>query len=551
MMSLYVASHYKNSPNDLQLMSDAPAHQLFVLVPPIPEDSTRLPEPLVVIQVALEGHISRSSVLRSLGRGKREGGDLIPWLVSQQFQDEGFAGLSGGRIVRVATNPDYISMGYGSRAIELLREFYEGKHTSLTEDEASASAIEASLPRVTDSGLASSTLLTDDIRVKDIANLPPLFSKLSDLRPSTLDYLGVSYGLTPPLHKFWTHHGYSPVYLRQTPNDLTGEHTCVQLCSLSTSSDPSWLEEFTSDWHRRYLSLLSYQFRTFPSVLGLSISRSASTTATSNAPSSTHKSPGQSALTKSELDASMSPFDLKRLDSYANNMLDHHVILDLLPLLAHLYFTHRLGPVQLSGVQTAILLAVGLQRKTLEDLEGELSLPISQLLAMFVKIVRKISSFLRGLVEAHAGKDVPLIVDGPDATIEESMDGIVRNTTFVSIDVNGTSVQRGLEAELTAGGDEAMRELRERQREMVDALPLEQYEVPQEDDNWKEAEQKVARNGEDGAVTVSVKVDGGAAGELKMKKRKVGESAREIYQQEIASKEGTRTKKVRRLKGGK
>lgn len=32
MMALYVASHYKNSPNDLQLMADAPAHQLFVLL---------------------------------------------------------------------------------------------------------------------------------------------------------------------------------------------------------------------------------------------------------------------------------------------------------------------------------------------------------------------------------------------------------------------------------------------------------------------------------------------------------------------------------------
>src|SRR4051812_15158825 len=53
MMALYVASHYKNSPNDLQLMSDAPAHQLFVLVPPVTEDN-KLPEPLCVVQVALE-----------------------------------------------------------------------------------------------------------------------------------------------------------------------------------------------------------------------------------------------------------------------------------------------------------------------------------------------------------------------------------------------------------------------------------------------------------------------------------------------------------------
>ena len=32
MMALYVASHYKNYPNDLQLMSNAPARHFFVLL---------------------------------------------------------------------------------------------------------------------------------------------------------------------------------------------------------------------------------------------------------------------------------------------------------------------------------------------------------------------------------------------------------------------------------------------------------------------------------------------------------------------------------------
>lgn len=31
-MALCVASHYKNTPDDLQLMADAPAHHLFVLL---------------------------------------------------------------------------------------------------------------------------------------------------------------------------------------------------------------------------------------------------------------------------------------------------------------------------------------------------------------------------------------------------------------------------------------------------------------------------------------------------------------------------------------
>jgi N-acetyltransferase 10 len=37
------------------------------------------------------------------------------------FQDDNFPCLSGARIVRIATHPDYQRMGYGSRAIELLQ----------------------------------------------------------------------------------------------------------------------------------------------------------------------------------------------------------------------------------------------------------------------------------------------------------------------------------------------------------------------------------------------------------------------------------------------
>jgi N-acetyltransferase 10 len=110
MMALFVASHYKNQPNDLQLMSDAPAHHLFVLLPPITDDETHLPEPLAVLQVALEGNISKQAIPDGLQRGLRAGGDLIPWLVAQQFQEGKFAMMSGARIVRIATHPDYLSV---------------------------------------------------------------------------------------------------------------------------------------------------------------------------------------------------------------------------------------------------------------------------------------------------------------------------------------------------------------------------------------------------------------------------------------------------------
>ena len=467
MMALYVASHYKNSPNDLQLMSDAPAHQLFVLVPPVDENSPRLPEPLCVIQVALEGQISKQSVLNSLSRGQRAGGDLIPWLVSQQFQDEEFAGLSGARVVRIATNPDYISMGYGSRALQLLVDFYEGKFASLAEDEA---ATTDEMVRVTDAELTNSSLLEDNVRIRDIHSMPPLFSKLSERKPNALDYVGVSYGLTPALHKFWKRASFSPVYLRQTPNELTGEHSCVMLRTLSADSttDTAWLGAFARDFHKRFLSLLSYQFRSFPSILSLSIDESAS------AGSKLDISSPPQPLTKVDLDTTFSPFDLKRLDSYANNMLDYHVILDMVPQIAYLYFTGRLKPaIKLTGVQSSILLAIGLQRKVLEDVEKELGLPASQLLAMFVKIIRKVAAHLRSLVEGAVAQSLPehnnnngdnaLGVDRQDATgVHE--DEVV-NQRFQPLDAD-------LDEELQEGGHQVNKELREKQRALIDALPL-------------------------------------------------------------------------------
>jgi N-acetyltransferase 10 len=241
-MALYVASHYKNSPNDLQLMSDAPAHQLFVLLPPVDKDSKSLPEPLCVIQIALEGEISKQTILNSLSKGQRTDGDMIPQLVAMQFQDPDFASLSGGRVVRIATSPEYTKMGYGSRALALLTDFYEGKFTNL--DEAEVLVAEDRKFLVTDEEIEQDSLMADSIRVRDSKSMPPLLVKLSQKRPVRLDYLGVSYGLTAELHRFWKRAGYIPVYLRQTAQELTGEHSCVMLKVLE-GREGGWLGAYS------------------------------------------------------------------------------------------------------------------------------------------------------------------------------------------------------------------------------------------------------------------------------------------------------------------
>lgn len=85
----------------------------------------------------------------------------------------------------------------------------------------------------------------------------------------------------------------------------------------------------------------------------------------------------RAALVSNDVRDVFSPFDLKRLESYGNNMLDYHVILDLLPTLAALYFSRRFPEdVKLSGVQASILASLGLQRKSVEDIEVRIRSPL-------------------------------------------------------------------------------------------------------------------------------------------------------------------------------
>uniref|UniRef100_A0A8C4GYH0 RNA cytidine acetyltransferase n=1 Tax=Dicentrarchus labrax TaxID=13489 RepID=A0A8C4GYH0_DICLA len=325
LMALYVASHYKNSPNDLQMLSDAPAHHLFCLLPPVPPTQNSLPEVLAVVQVCLEGEISRQSILNSLSRGKKASGDLIPWTVSEQFQDPEFGSLSGGRVVRIAVNPDYQGMGYGSRALQLLQMYYEGKFPTMDE------STRSNHNEITSVSSEAVSLLEEVITPRK--ELPPLLLKLSERRAERLDYLGVSYGLTAQLLKFWKKAGYTPVYLRQTPNDLTGEHSCVMLKELNTDEAPEqsqWLSAFWKDFRRRFLSLLSYQFGSFHPSLALSILQNKNS---------------------SELAALFSPYDLKRLELYSRSMVDYHLIMDLIPTVARIFFLKQLGNVSLSAAQ--------------------------------------------------------------------------------------------------------------------------------------------------------------------------------------------------------
>lgn len=404
-MSLYVSSHYKNQPNDLQLLSDAPAHHVFVLLGPGAEEqgnAGQLPDVLCVVQVALEGEISKESVRAQLARGQRASGDLIPWTVAQQFQDTEFASLSGARVVRIATHPDVTGMGYGSRAVDLLAKYYQGDIASdakaaagKTEEEEEEEADEE------EEETEDKKLLVE--KIKPRKTLPPLLLPVEERPCERLHWFGTSFGLTLPLHNFWSRAQLRSVYVRQTANDLTGEHTAIMLRALRCDDLPEapaggWLDEFSADARRRFVSLLSYEFSSFPGALSLSLlaggepgggaESSSVTTDGEPAPRELQRS-ATGEITAAELGMVLTPYDVKRLKSYAKNLVDYHMVVDLVPSLARLYFLQRLPGMTLSYLQRAILVSIGLQHQSVDVIQRELGVPSNQLLALFNKAIRK------------------------------------------------------------------------------------------------------------------------------------------------------------------
>lgn len=110
--------------------------------------------------------------------------------------------------------------------------------------------------------------------------MPPLLLRLSE-RPlqslERLNWIGVSFGITSQLHKFWKRAGFIPLYIRQTPNDITGEHTCIMLKAIGSDTSlvsverPGWLTDFAWDFRRRLVELLSFEFKAFSPITVLSI----------------------------------------------------------------------------------------------------------------------------------------------------------------------------------------------------------------------------------------------------------------------------------------
>ncbi|PSQ11601.1 tRNA(Met) cytidine acetyltransferase [Halobacteriales archaeon QS_5_70_15] len=190
---LLVLAHYRTEPDDLARLLDAPNVAVRALTY---EDRI-----VCVALLAREGGLSAER-RRRMYEGERVRGNMLPDVLTSQLRDEAAGAPVGLRVLRIATHPAVRSRGLGSR---LLGE------------------------------------VVAEARAEG-------FDWPGGIGPG-VDYLGVGYGATPRLLRFWADNGFGTLHLSTTRNEASGEYSALMARPLTDAGRD--LHDRTAAWFRR------------------------------------------------------------------------------------------------------------------------------------------------------------------------------------------------------------------------------------------------------------------------------------------------------------
>jgi len=165
LFGIYVMAHYRNEPDDLGMLADAPHHLIRAV-------RTKTRGKIVsAAQVAEEGGLGEELIDRLL-RGEKIAGNIIPDRLLKHQRIIEYGKMKGWRVVRIATHPEAQSRGLGSRLLEWL---------------------------------------------------------YSEVEERGLDWLGSGFGVNEKLLRFWRRNGFLVLHISPDRNPVSGEYTILVL----------------------------------------------------------------------------------------------------------------------------------------------------------------------------------------------------------------------------------------------------------------------------------------------------------------------------------
>ena len=303
-MGILMYAHYRNQPNDLLLIADSNRHFLATLEY-TPKNTKK--QVLLALQLAKEGNIAREGINKVL-EGEYIQGELIPSLAIRQFSLD-FASQQGIRIVRIASHPDYIDRGLGRIAItRLLEEF------------------------------------------------------------KNYDWIGVSFGASLRLIKFWRKFGFSIIQIRPNRSKETGEWNVVFIKPLSESASKI-IDQVSQEFIFQFIPLLNQSLFEMKPELALEILRTCSST--------------------KQYNPSITRSGKYRLERYIQGHLNFLLVVDVLQELVFSYFINP-KQIRLSSSQELVLISRILQGRTWSQSLSKTGLSREASFGLMRKSIKKI-----------------------------------------------------------------------------------------------------------------------------------------------------------------
>ncbi|RJS92975.1 tRNA(Met) cytidine acetyltransferase [Candidatus Bathyarchaeota archaeon] len=172
-IGIYVLAHYRNRPDDLLILGDAPHHSARF----VKTNSGRI---VAALHLAEEGEMPEE-VINLVLDGSPPSGNLIPSCVVKYYPPyRDFAKFRGLRIVRIAVHPDLIGRGLGSFALKNLCD---------------------------------------------------------EAEKEGFDWVGAGFGADRQLLNFWLKNGFIPVHISPMRNIVSGEFSVVVVKPLNKSTE--------------------------------------------------------------------------------------------------------------------------------------------------------------------------------------------------------------------------------------------------------------------------------------------------------------------------
>ena len=186
---ILVLAHYKNNPNDFAILCDAPNQEMRML--------TLNRHVICSVQLAAEGGLLDEDV-EAMYYGYAPPGNLIPDIFIKHYRRRDLSKLRGWRIVRIATHPEIMRKGIGTKMLAEIEK---------------------------------------------------------EARRKNLDWLGSSFGATSELLRFWARSGFFPIHISPARNEVSGEYSVVVVKPLSDVARSAF-HEIAALFFERFLKLL-------------------------------------------------------------------------------------------------------------------------------------------------------------------------------------------------------------------------------------------------------------------------------------------------------